>query len=291
MRVRCPDCRSVYEIDLEDEDVILVCHRCQAEFEPDGKTIIKTEPDQTGTRIQPAESDAQVALDQQTYREELEDLPPEPSIDRDDSSPEENHPPEDKGGSVISTEESDTETPLTTPVEDQGRWRRTAFRPGWKALIAAFIIFSGLWLTVDTWMEKPWTRSFLLNSGFKSRVLHKDWQILPDYVQAQWVVRRDQSLVLVIKGKVENLLQSTLPPPAIKVSMYADEVPDKALKEFTWFMTLQPMGDAIQRSPYIPPPENTLPVLPGGAREFTMVLEDVPAGATRFSLDAVPRQP
>jgi len=160
----------------------------------------------------------------------------------------------------------------------------------WLLVFLCAAIGAGLWLNKDSWMERPWARSFMINNGYRAIIHDRDWRLMPESVKAQWIERTDHSLVLLIEGRVENRLQSTLPPPAMRISLLSGEASGQIVQEILRPITLKPLGNAIQRVPFISPPEDTMPILSSGTRGFILVLENVPDKANSFTIGAAANQ-
>lgn len=155
----------------------------------------------------------------------------------------------------------------------------------WLAGILMVIAFGGFWLQKDVWLDNRWVRSTALNLGIPITLHDKDWSIDPESVRAEWVIREDESRVLVIKGKVKNMLSSELPPPIIEVVFFSSIQTDKPISSKRKRITLQPGISAIRRVPYtIPQPDRT-PVAPLGTRSFVIVFESLPKDTGDFTLD------
>jgi len=160
----------------------------------------------------------------------------------------------------------------------------------WLLVFLCAAIGAGLWLNKDSWMDRPWVRSFMINNGYRVIIHDRDWRLMSESVKAQWIERTDHSLVLLIEGRVENRLQCKLPPPAMRISLLSGEPSGQIVQKILRPITLKPLGNAIRRVPFISPPEDTMPVLSSGTRGFILVLENVPDKAHTFTMNAVARQ-
>jgi len=160
----------------------------------------------------------------------------------------------------------------------------------WLLVFLCAAIGAGLWLNKDSWMDRPWVRSFMINNGYRVIIHDRDWRLMSGSVKAQWIERTDHSLVLLIEGRVENRLQCKLPPPAMRISLLSGEPSGQIVQKILRPITLKPLGNAIRRVPFISPPEDTMPVLSSGTRGFILVLENVPDKAHTFTMNAVARQ-
>jgi len=161
----------------------------------------------------------------------------------------------------------------------------------WLLTIGLIMTTSGLWLTHDAWLDNPWLRSVLINTGFPLKVRNKDWRIKPGTVQAQWIRRNDGSRILVIEGRVENLLQCEITPPAIHFSLFAKDAPKHLLLERELLISQPPLMSDIRHAPYVMPPEDQVPVTALGDRGFVLALEGLPENAGDFTLSAIARNP
>ncbi len=323
MHVVCPHCQAAYQLEGVDEGTLLVCHRCGTEFgfgqpsegarviddghsdqneneeylplfsanpisresahddgvetsfedindgiltEPEPQTEL-TEPNQStegSGRIVPEET---LSVDQR-----------ELSSDTEESSKETTEP-----ASSVEEVPEDEDAPLPPPP-------RTSVRiMPWLLTIMLVIAAVGFWSKHDVWLDDPWLRSVLINLGLPVEVRDKDWRIQPASVQAQWVKRDDGSQVLVIEGRVKNLLQCELAPPAIRFSIFAKDDPEHLLLQRELPVSQPPLMVAIRRTPYIVPPEDHVPVTALGDRGFVLVLEGLPKNAGDFTLTPIAR--
>ncbi len=285
MRLTCPECRSVYEFNLVDEDALLVCHRCMTEFEPGLQSYDTQDPD-----YPLFEESAPLAegIPEQLEKQISDNVGLSTEIEFSTGNLE-NLSNGELHGNTVEDKDAFEPSVSSTPVAST-----LARKPAYiSVLLFVFLLLvacSGLWLSQDSWLEKPWVRSFLINIGIRAQAHGHDWRIINDKVRARWIERDNHSLILLIEGKVENLLQSNLPPPAIRILIHPGDVAGKVLKEVEMPITLQPLGDAIRRTPYISPPDDTMPVLSHGTRNFILVLEDIPPEASTFSLSAIAEQ-
>jgi len=159
----------------------------------------------------------------------------------------------------------------------------------WLLTIMFVIAAAGFWSRHDAWLDDPWLRSVLINMGLPVEVRDKDWHIQPASIRAQWVKRDDGSQVLVIEGRVKNLLQCELAPPAIHFSIFAKDDPEHLLLQRELPVSQPPLMVAIRRTPYIVPPEDHVPVTALGDRGFVLVLEGLPPNAGDFTLAPIAR--
>ncbi len=147
-------------------------------------------------------------------------------------------------------------------------------------------IASGFWLQHDQWLDNRWFRSTLINIGLPVSLRDKDWRVIHESVHAQWIVRDDRSRALLIEGRVENLLDSELPPPKIEVTFFDATRPEQVLLSRLQEITLPPTMDAVRHAPFIVPDRDIIPVAERGQRGFILLLESLPEDAGDFALTA-----
>ena len=164
--------------------------------------------------------------------------------------------------------------------------RKKARLWSWLSVVLIAITAGGIWLQQDAWLDNRWVRSTAINLGIPIMLRDKDWSIDADSVHAAWVIRNDNSKVLVITGRVKNLLSSELPAPVIKTVFYSNIPADKIIARRQQKITLQPGMATIKRTPYKAPAQDSTPVSPLGTRNFTFVIESLPEDMGDFSLTA-----
>ncbi len=181
------------------------------------------------------------------------------------------------------SDKDNEETPLPPPPRSAPR-----IMP-WLLTILLIITATGIWVNHDAWLDNPWLRSVLINMGLPIEVRDKDWRIQSESVHAQWIKRDDGSQILVIEGRVKNLLQCELHLPAIHISIFANNNPRHLLLQRELPITQPPLQITIHSSPYITPPEDHLPVTASGDRGFVLVLDGLPKNAGDFTLSPTAR--
>lgn len=180
----------------------------------------------------------------------------------------------------------DAQVAGTEPVSP-GR-RQTRIWP-WLLLILLILAGAGLGMNGREIWADPWLRSVLINFGLPLSVRNEDWQVDGNSLSGRWLKRDDDSQVFVIKGIVRNLLHCELPPPQLTVSFFSAD--GNLLLQRTLPITQPPLMQAVVSAPYLAPPQDTLAVAAGSSRAFTLVLEDVPDNAVKFTLSAVATSP
>ena len=197
-----------------------------------------------------------------------------------------NPPPEETAGNEVEAEKPESESQdeeLTEMIPPKRKKVRI-----WTWLIAVLILVSsgGFWLQQELWLDNRWVRSTAINFGITIPLRDKDWDIDTQSVRTEWFTREDGSRVLVIRGRVKNLLSSELPPPAIEITYFSREQPDKTITSKRFPITLPPSNSVIGRLPYSSPVYDQVPIAPLGEREFVFVIESLPNGTGDFSLIA-----
>jgi len=297
MHISCPECHAGYHIEDLSEDAILVCHRCGKEFSVSASPVDKefiTEPElseaeapiSAGTPISETEADESV------FDEEPNEPSPGehefiPEFIRDNSiSSEETEPLAPSPFPDLKSPQREYETSHDAENEIP---RRTASIWPWLFGLLIIIAAAGFWVNKDSWIADPWLRSVMLNVGVPVQLQDSDWRVVPASVSAQWIKRDDGKHVLVIEGRVENLLQSEVAPPNIRLKLFATDDRNRLLREYTLPITQPPLLDAIRQAPFSAPPEDTVPLTALGSRGFILVLEDSPDEMGDFTLGPVAR--
>jgi len=253
MLISCPHCQAKYEIETTCDDTVLLCHRCGIEFavadqadNPNEQEIEKLQDSNSGD-----------CADQRVAEEaETSGMP----------------------------EVSDTDSEKWPDIAPPKR-KRVRIWP-WLMIMLTLIFSAGFWLQKDAWLDNRWFRSTAINLGFSMQLRDKDWRVIPDSIDAEWIRRDDASQALLIRGRVKNLLTSELPAPVIEVIFFSDLHPDQKLGSQRLIITVQPDKPSIQRVPYTAPEPNTLPVMPEGERKFVFLIESVPEHTGDFTLTA-----
>jgi hypothetical protein len=252
MHISCPHCLAKHEIEAACGNTSLLCHRCGIKFPV---------PD----RI--SKPDEQESSPVDTY----DPIVPE---DIETSGQTGNDTPED----VAETAKEAAD--ISSPHRKKARiWP-------WLMIMLTLIFSAGYWLQKDAWLDNRWFRSTAINLGYPLPLRDKDWRVLPDSIQAEWITRDDDSKALLIKGRVKNLLTSALPVPAIEITFFSDINPGEQLGSQRLTITLQPGKRSLSRSPYTAPELDKIPVTPNGEREFVLLIESPPENTGDFTLTA-----
>lgn len=212
---------------------------------------------------------AQLASDENTAKAETKEAP----------KPKQPAPVPDTEADALESDDALTDTQLPQRTE-------VAIWP-WLIVMLLVIGSVGFWYKKEAWLDDPWFRSVLINMYLPVEVRDKDWLIIPSSVQGNWLKRDDNSQVLVIQGRVENLLYTTVKPPKILVRFYDDTGISDSLGEKLMEITEPPSMEQIKHAPFASPGVDRIPVESQGQRGFFLVLEDLPDRTADFTLSPV----
>jgi len=162
--------------------------------------------------------------------------------------------------------------------------RKTAHIWPWFVAMLLLVICSGFWLQKDAWLDNRWFRSTLINVGFDMPLRAKDWRIASESVRSVWITRNDDSRVLLIRGKIKNLLASDMLLPNIEITFFSKTEPDKQIARYSFEIDLPSSGKLVRRVPYSRPARDNMPVRGLGSRAFTILVDPVPEAIGDFTL-------
>ena len=253
MLITCPSCQKPIDIETEDELESLICSQCGSEFSP-----LSDEP-QTPDQRQPW-----------IYSPDLFASPPFLST-RDQT--------ENEAVTIHENTHSDESSELIAPVREQAHL--------WPWFFTALLVvtLAGIWTQQEAWLDNRWMRSTLINLTLPLENREKDWLILPQSVKSEWVIRDDNSRVMVISGTIKNLLASSMPYPDIEVTFYANQQPDRALATISLPITEKPAAKSIVQTPFVSP-KALKHAAASSQTEFILVIESMPDGTGDFTLSA-----
>lgn len=315
MRIACPHCQAIYEVATAEPDVSFLCSRCHNEFRigegmdgasgqgreapsvPDGQMGLfekeRPEKPHSGIRYQPADSHAQPPL----FLERLasaDTLSPVTSR----SGKQEKNAEEPKGRQrppAAAKKPQKLPEPVATAVPSEAKVpdtlapeHRAPRLLTWLSGVMLIVAIAGFAYNHQSWAKNTWVRSMLLNLHLPITVHASDWRIPPSSVHAEWLKRDNGSAVLVIEGRVDNLLHTQLATPWIEVTVYDAIHSDKTVKRRTYPITLPPAIGAIRHAPWVSPPQDNVPVAAAGSRGFILVITDLPRYAGEFTLNVMP---
>ncbi len=168
------------------------------------------------------------------------------------------------------------------PVEaEQAPVRNTVHIWPWLLMILIVLAGSGFWVQKDAWLDNRWLRSSLINIGVAMPLRAKDWRIAPASVQSQWIIRADGSRRLLVRGTIENLLNSDMSLPKINMMFFSKTEPDKQIGNAVLDIILKPSD---QQAADMIPARDIRPVAALGKRSFAIVAESVPEKTGDFTL-------
>jgi hypothetical protein len=313
MRIACPHCQAIYEVATAEPDVSFLCSRCHNEFRmgegmvgssgqdrqapsvPDGQMGLfekaRPEKPQGGIRYQPADSHAQppLFLERLASTDTLSPVsPPGGEQKKHADVPQDRQRPTAKKPQRLPEPVAAAAPPPAKETDTLTPERRAPRLLTWMSGVMLIVAIAGFAYNHQSWAENTWVRSTLLNLHLPITVHASDWRIPPDSVHAEWLKRDDGSAVLVIEGRVDNLLHTQLATPWIEVTVYDAIHSDKTVKRRTYPITLPPAIDAIRHAPWVPPPQDNVPVAAAGSRGFILVITDLPRHAGEFTLNVIP---
>lgn len=157
----------------------------------------------------------------------------------------------------------------------------------WLVVILLIISGAGFWYKQDAWLDHPWVRSVLINLHLPITVRDKDWVIVPESVQGNWLKRDDGSQVLIIQGRIENHLYCELSPPKILVRFFDESGISEPLEERVMPITEPPSMEKVKHAPFVAPGLDLVAVEAQGQRGFFLVLESLPERTADFTLNPI----
>ena len=281
MLISCPKCSARYKVDDVTSEDVLECHSCGSKFSIEEQA---NEPDDTVASEKDTLS-AEKYLDNSPIQERISGNRPTQSETNQNSDQQTDSVAEITIEELETTNQEDTENNVPAPQRRAGRiWP-------WLFLVLLAIAGSGFWFNKDAWLDNVWVRSSLANLGMPILVRDKDWNIISDSVHATWVERDNGSRVMVIEGRLANLLPRPVPLPVIRVRYFSAEDPSQPVHALDAYITEPPLLDNIRKTPYQSPPLDALEVIEFGERDFVLVIEDAPSKAGDFELKPIARQP
>jgi len=235
MRIVCPECHAAYQVGAIIKNAILVCHRCNTEFDTYGNRIV--DGDETS----------------QIFEKQAQHAP-------------------------------------TTGVKDliQSGMRKKHTRVWlWMLLILAAIGIAGVVTQWPYWKHSSLVRGISITVNPETPIMDSDWSILAETVQAHWLKREDNSLVLLVEGEVKNRTGASLPPPEIRIT-FVTQIGENIIK--TLPITEPADMKTLKAVPFMSPPVDTTPVPMLGSRGFLLLIEDAPQATRHILLHAVAMQ-
>jgi len=167
--------------------------------------------------------------------------------------------------------------PLPLQRRDARLWR-------WFVLMLLLVAGGGFMLQKDAWLDNRWFRSALISIGVDLPARARDWQIEPASIQPRWITRDDDSRVLLIQGKIQNLLSSNMPAPLFLVTFFSADQPDQPLSSSVAHAIRPPQDDNIRSSAFLNPALDLSLISAGSSRPFIILLQNVPDNTADFTL-------
>jgi transcription elongation factor Elf1 len=238
--------------------------------------------DAEASRQEPETTEAIIPQQDKDFEQQMLDaaLEPAKAAPGEEPAPETEAPMPDQQESTSGA--ADTMAPPT---------RRKARIWPWLLFILLSAAAAGVWFKQDAWLQNSWVRSTLINLGVSLPLQGSDWRIDRESVHSQWLTRDDKSRILIIEGKVSNLLFSELPPPTIRVALFDLPGARKPVATRDMAITEPPSLPSLKKTPFTRPANDRLPIAGEGSRSFVLVLEKLPEGIRDFSLIPIPPAP
>jgi len=232
MRIVCPECHAAYKVGAIIKNAILVCHRCQTEFDTMGNRIVE---------------------DNETAK-------------------------------IFKAQEEAAPTFGISDLLQSGMQSKKDHIWIFMILVLIVISASGIAMRWQHWQYNSFVRAIQMEVSPTTPILDRDWLIIPDSIHSQWLTRADQSLVLWIEGRVQNLVTSSLPAPEIKITFVT-----QTGKNVEVVQAITEPGDinAYQAVPFVSPPVDEIPVPAQGTRGFILLIEDAPHSTQHILLHAL----
>jgi len=235
MRIVCPECHAAYQVGAIIKNAILVCHRCNTEFDTYGNKIV--EGNETA----------------EVFKKQEEHAP-------------------------------------TFGVKDliqSGMAGKKEQVWLWMILILLALTFTGIAVQWEHWKFNSVIRAASIEIDPDTPILDRDWKIIANTVQSQWLKRKDGSLALVIEGQVQNLVGTALPPPEIKIT-FVTQIGQNI--EMVSPITEPADLNTLQQVPFMSPPVDKTPIPGLSTRGFLLLIEEAPQTTQYILLHAVPSQ-
>ena len=185
-----------------------------------------------------------------------------------------------------SEQSDDTDAPVCDVSEhgDMPPQRESVHIWPWFLVMLIIMIGSGFFAQKEKWLDNRWLRSTATNLGLPLEKRDKDWLVLAESIQPEWIIRADNSKALIIRGRLKNLLASDLLPPMIEITFYAASEPARILGTQQLPVTMRPDALSIKQVPFVRPAIDSMPISPLSQREFTLIIESLPDGTGDFTL-------
>ncbi|NWF36260.1 hypothetical protein [Mariprofundus sp. KV] len=155
----------------------------------------------------------------------------------------------------------------------------------WPWFFTALLILTlaGSWAQKEAWLDNRWMRSTLINLTLPLENREKDWLIIPQRVKSEWVIRDDNSRVLVISGSIKNLLASSMAYPDIEITFFSNHQPDRPLATMRLPITEKADTKSIAQTPFVSP-KALKRATASSQTDFIIIVESVPDGTGDFTL-------
>jgi len=235
MRIVCPECHAAYQVGAVIKNAILVCHRCDTEFDTYGNKIA----------------------------------------------------PENETQQIFKNQEENAPTFGLSDLMQSGMKGQKEQVWLWLFLVLLTLSVLGIAMQWQHWQFSGVVRAIEIETQTPAEVLDRDWRILPESVDSQWLKREDDSLVLIISGKVENQVATSLSPPEIRVT-FNTQIGENIV--MTMPITEPADIKTLKTVPFSSPPVDNTPVSMLKSRGFMLLIENAPQTTQHILLHAIATQ-
>ncbi|MDQ6992819.1 MAG: DUF3426 domain-containing protein [Mariprofundus sp.] len=158
----------------------------------------------------------------------------------------------------------------------------------WPWILAVLLLLTSVTflLQQDAWLDNRWFRTTLIQAGVKLPLRSKDWQIQTDSIKPHWLERENGKRILIIRGKLTNLLAVELPLPHFIVTFFPTDRSVKAADSTTTDAILPPQEADLRKSGFLNPPHDLSLVAAGGSHQFTLLLQSIDPATADFTIKA-----
>jgi len=251
MLITCPSCRKPIDIETDIGLTSLTCSQCGSAFSS-----------------LPDESQTPNLRHTWIYTPDLFVSPP--FLNRREHA-------ENEVVAILDNASSEEDSELIAPARVQPHL--------WPWFFTALLILTlaGSWTQKEAWLDNRWMRSTLINLTMPLENREKDWLIIPQSVKSEWVIRDDNSRVLVISGSIKNLLASSMAYPDIEITFFSNHQPDRPLATMRLPVTETPAAKSIAQTPFVSP-KALKRATASSQTGYILVVESMPEGTGDFTL-------
>ncbi len=256
--------------------------------------------EQDAIQKQDADTDALTLEADDTLFEAPDEIAPEPENEHSDAADEDAASGNEQSQSAARSEDGeDTAMPAADlPTNesqseaaacfDQAPLRNSASIWVWLITVMILLTAGGFWIQKDAWLDNRWVRGHMIALGFDLPQRARDWRIETASIVPEWISQPDGSRLLVIHGRLVNLLGTAMPVPAIRLHFFAANAPDKEIGSAVQALR-KPSPLQQQGKPFRMPEQLHAHAYSSGQRAFTIVADAVPDQTGDFTITPVIR--